>query len=92
MVSDELTPAQTRRFQIWRALADLARAQEEGSLTADQVRLLEALANNLQQLANHLNQLADLGQSYAGLLDQIARAQTGGLPGPSSAPLVEPEA
>jgi hypothetical protein len=69
MVSDELTPAQARRFQLWRAMTDLAKAQEDGRLTADQVRLLEGLAESLQQLASQMKHLAALGEQYANLLD-----------------------
>jgi len=69
MVSDELTPAQTRRFQLWRALTDLAKAQEDGRLTVDQIRLIEGLADSLQQLANQMTHLADLSEQYAKLLD-----------------------
>lgn len=65
---DGLTPAQVRRFQLWRAMADLAKAQEDGRLSPEQTRLLGALADNLQQLATQLNQLAALGQQCAQLL------------------------
>ena len=69
MVSDDLTPAQTRRFQLWRALTDLAKAQEDGRLTPEQVTLLEGLADNLHQLAGQLTQLAQLGEQYVNLLE-----------------------
>jgi hypothetical protein len=69
MVSDELTPAQARRFQLWRAMTDLAKAEEDGRLTVDQVRLLEGLADSLQQLANQMTHLAELGEQVANLLD-----------------------
>jgi hypothetical protein len=69
MVSDELTPAQARRFQLWRAMTDLAKAQEDGRLTPDQVRLLEGLADSLQQLASQMSRLAELGEQYAALLE-----------------------
>jgi hypothetical protein len=66
---DGLTPAQLRRFQLWRAMSALALAQAGGRLTADQVRLLESLADSLQQLAGQLSQLAELGQQCVQLLD-----------------------
>ena len=69
MVSDELTPAQARRFQLWRAMTDLAQAQEDGRLTPEQVRLLEGLADSLQQLASQMTRLAELGEQYAALLE-----------------------
>ena len=67
--SDALTPAQLRRFQLWRALVGLSKAQAEGRLTPEQACLLESLAEKLQQLAAQLNQLAELGQQYAQLLE-----------------------
>jgi hypothetical protein len=73
---DGLTPAQVRRFQLWRAMSDLAKAQEDGRLGPEQTRLLGALADNLQQLAAQLNQLAALGQQCAQLLES-SRAATG---------------
>ena len=66
---DGLTPSQVRRFQLWRAMADLAKAQEDGRLSPEQTRLLGALADNLQQLATQLTQLAALGQQCAQLLE-----------------------
>ena len=66
---DGLTSAQLRRFQLWRAMAGLAQAQADGRLTAEQVRLLESLADSLQQLAGQLSQLAELGQQCVELLD-----------------------
>ena len=66
---DGLTPAQRRRFQLWRAVSALAQAQADGKLTADQARLLESLADSLQQLAGQLSQLAELGQRCVQLLD-----------------------
>jgi hypothetical protein len=74
MVSDELTPAQARRFQLWRAMTDLAKAQEDGRLTSDQVRLLEGLADSLQQLASQMTRLAELGEQYAALLESPSPA------------------
>src|SRR5215218_11055633 len=55
---DGLTPAQARRFQLWRAMADLAKAQEDGRLSPEQARLLGTLADNLRQLSAQLSQLA----------------------------------
>jgi hypothetical protein len=73
MVSDELTPAQTRRFQLWRAMTDLAKAQEDGRLTSEQVRLLEGLADSLQKLAGQLTLLANLSEQYVNLADEARR-------------------
>ena len=78
---DGLTPSQVRRFQLWRAMADLAKAQEDGRLSPEQTRLLGALADNLQQLATQLKQLAALGQECAQLLE-TGRAVTGQPPAP----------
>ena len=69
MVSDEMTPAQARRFQLWRAMTDLAKAQEDGRLTPEQVRLLEGLADSLQKLAGQLTLLANLSEQYVKLLE-----------------------
>ena len=69
MVSDEMTQAQARRFELWRAMTELAKAQEDGRLTHEQVRLLEGLADSLQQLAGQLTRLAALGEQYASLLE-----------------------
>ena len=66
---DGLTPEQLRRFQIWRAMAGLARAQAGGKLTVEQVRLLESLATSLQQLAGQLSLLAELGEQCVQVLD-----------------------
>ena len=66
---DALTPAQVHRFQLWRAMVELSRAQANGQLTQDQVQMLTSLADNLQQLATQLSQLADLGQQAVQLLD-----------------------
>jgi hypothetical protein len=74
MVSDELTPAQARHFQLWRAMTDLAQAQADGRLTSDQVRLLEGLADSLQQLASQMTRLAELGEQYAALLESPSPA------------------
>ena len=79
MVSDELTPAQARRFQLWRAMTDLAKAQEDGRLTSDQVRLLEGLADSLQQLASQMTRLAELGEQYATLLESPSPAASGSI-------------
>jgi hypothetical protein len=65
---DALSPAQVRRFQLWRAMADLSKAQADGRLSPEQVKLLAGLADTLQQLATQLGQLAELGQQYAQLL------------------------
>jgi hypothetical protein len=65
----ELTAEQVRRFQLWRAMTELAKAQADGQLTAEQTRLLESLADNLQQLAGQLRQIAELGQQCITLLD-----------------------
>src|SRR5215203_3463854 len=80
---DGLTPTQVRRFQLWRAMADLAKAQEDGRLSPEQTRLLGALADNLQQLAAQLNQLAALGQQCAQLIESN-RAMTGTSPAPDA--------
>ena len=66
---DELTPATVRRFELWRAMTDLSKAQADGRLSPEQARLLESLADNLQQLAQQLGELARLGQQHARLLD-----------------------
>ena len=58
-----------RRFELWRAMTELAQAQEDGRLTHEQVRLLEGLADSLQQLAGQLTRLAALGEHYANLLE-----------------------
>jgi hypothetical protein len=76
---DALTPAQVRRFEFWRAMADLSKAQADGRLSPEQTRLLGALADNLQQLAAQLNQLAALGQQCAQLLES-SRALAGAPP------------
>jgi hypothetical protein len=65
---DMLTPEQARRLSLWRALTDLSRAQADGRLTPEQTRLLESLAESLQQLAAQMTQLADLGKRYADAL------------------------
>jgi hypothetical protein len=66
---DSLSPDQARRFQLWRAMSDLSKAQADGRLSPEQARLLEALADSLQQLATQLNQLAALGQQYVQALN-----------------------
>lgn len=63
------TPEQLRRLQLWRAMADLAKAQPDGRLTEEQARLFAALADNLQRLAAQLHQLSELGQACARRLD-----------------------
>lgn len=68
---DELTPATLRRFQLWRAMSDLSKAQADGRLSPEQAELLEGLADNLQKLAAHLTELADLGRQYAGALETV---------------------
>lgn len=74
---DVLSPDQERRFRLWRAMADLPRAQADGRLSPEQAGLLEALAANLQDLAARLSQLAALGQQYAQVLE------AGRLPAPT---------
>lgn len=76
---DGLTAAQLRRFELWRAMSALAQAQADGKLTAEQARLLESLADNLQQLAGQLSQLAELGQQCVQLIDASRAA-----PGPAA--------
>jgi hypothetical protein len=66
---DAWSPAQVRRFQLWRAMADLSRAQADGRLSPEQIRLLGSLAENLQSLAKQLTRLAELGQQAAQLVD-----------------------
>jgi hypothetical protein len=66
---DALSPGQARRLRLWRAMADLSRAQADGRLSPDQARLLEELAASLQALSARLSQLAVLGQQYAQLLE-----------------------
>ena len=73
---DELNPATLRRFQLWRAMSDLSKAQADGRLSAEQARVLEGLADNLQQLATHLAQLADLGRQYAQALEPMLDARS----------------
>lgn len=72
MVLDELTPAQVRRYELWRALNDLATAQEDGRLTPHQAELIRTLAENMELLAGQLHQVVELGQSCVRLLDQLA--------------------
>lgn len=76
---DGLSPTQVRRFQLWRAMADLAKAQEDGRLSQEQARLLGSLADNLQQLATQLHHLAAIGQECAQLLES-SQAVTGSAP------------
>jgi hypothetical protein len=83
---DGLTPDQLRRFQVWRAMAGLARARAGGKLTAEQVQLLESLAESLQRLAGRLSILAELGQQCVELLD-AGRASPGLVPGPVADPI-----
>lgn len=85
---DGLTAAQLRRFQLWRAMSALAQAQADGRLTTEQVRLLESLADSLQQLAGQLGQLAELGQQVVHLLD-VSRAAPGVVPAPHHDPTAE---
>jgi len=78
---DDLTSDRTRRFQLWRAMTDLAAAQSDGKLTDDQARLLESLADSLQRLATQLSQIAELGQQCIQVLDSERAARkplTGG--------------
>ena len=84
---DGLSPELLRRFELWRALAALAQAQADGKLTAEQARLLESLADRLQQLAGQLSQLAELGQRCVNLLDAGRAA-----PGPAPDPIRDPAA
>ena len=86
---DGLTPDQLRRFQLWRAMAGLARAQAGGKLTAEQVGLLESLADSLRQLAGQLSVLAELGQQCVQLLD-AGHASPGLVPGPVTDPVRDP--
>lgn len=80
---DELSPGQERRFRLWRAMAELSQAQAEGRLSPEQIRLLEALAANLQDLSTRLSQLAALGQQYAqSLEDGPGAAPTSASPRP----------
>jgi hypothetical protein len=65
---DALRPDQARRYQLWRAMADLSRAHEHGQLSPEQVRLLGSLAESLQRLSAQLTQLAELGQQAVQLL------------------------
>jgi hypothetical protein len=89
---DGLTPTQARRFQLWRAMADLAKAQEDGRLSPEQTRLLGALADNLQQLSAHLSQLAALGQQCAQIVES-SRSVTGSPPVPDAGqPTERPQA
>ena len=76
---DGLSMAQLRRFQLWRSMSTLAKAQADGRLTAEQARLLESLADSLQQLAGQLSLLAELGQQAVQLLD-ASRAAPGAAP------------
>ena len=80
---DGLTPTQVRRFQLWRGMADLTKAHDDGRLSPEQTRLLGALAENLQQLAAQLNQLAALGQQCAQIIES-SRAETGAPPRPDA--------
>ena len=73
---DELTPATTRRFQLWRAMTELSQAQADSHLSSEQAQVLELLADNLQQMATHLSQLADLGRQYAQALEPLLESPT----------------
>ena len=59
MQLDDLTPEQARRLRLWIALTELERARSAGLLSAEQVTLLEALAESLRELAGQLTELAD---------------------------------
>jgi hypothetical protein len=83
---DGLTPEQLRRFRVWRAMAGLAQAQAGGRLTTEQARLLESLAESLQQLAGQLSLLAELGEQCVQVLD-AGRTSPGLAPGPTGGPL-----
>ena len=72
---DDLTADRLRRFQLWRAMTDLAAAQTDGRLTEEQARLLESLADTLQQLSTQLSQLAELGQQCIQVLDPERNAR-----------------
>ena len=67
-------------------MAGLAQARASGRLSAEQVRLLESLADSLQQLARQLSLLAELGEQCVRLLDD-GRASPGLVPSPASDPL-----
>ena len=67
----------------------LARAQAGGKLTAEQVRLLELLADSLRQLAGQLSLLAELGQQCVELLD-AGHASPGLAPGPAADSVRDP--
>ena len=70
-------------------MAGLARARAGGKLSAEQVRLLESLADSLQQLAGQLSLLAELGEQCVQLLD-AGRASPGRVPSPVSDPRPDP--
>jgi hypothetical protein len=61
---DSLTADQERRLKLWTSVAGLTRSQPSGKLSADQVSMLETLADNLEQLSQLLGQTADLAGRY----------------------------
>lgn len=66
---DELSPEQRRRYELWRALAGLSKAQAAGGLSAEQALIVEQLADNLRRLAAQMAELSELGRRYVELLE-----------------------
>jgi hypothetical protein len=75
---DEPSADQRRRFELWRAMSGLSKAQANGALTADQARLIEGLADTLQRLAAQMTELAQLGHRYVELLEAHQQALSAG--------------
>ncbi|MFN8526966.1 MAG: hypothetical protein U0821_28000 [Chloroflexota bacterium] len=71
MASDELTPQQRWRFQLWRAVQQMASAQPDGKLTDRQAELLYSLAERLRELSAAMERLAEAGEEYVELAQTI---------------------
>jgi len=71
---DEPSVDQRRRFELWRAMSSLSKAQANGALSADQARVIEGLADNLKRLAAQMTDLAQLGHRYVELLEAQQQA------------------
>ena len=71
--SDRLSPDQQRRLELWRAMTMLTKARAAGTLSPEQARILEGLADNLQQLAVQMGELARLGRQYVEQLEEHRR-------------------
>jgi hypothetical protein len=75
---DEPSADQRRRFEVWRAMSGLSKAQANGALSADQARLIEGLADTLKRLTAQMTELAQLGHSYVELLEAQQQALSAG--------------